>query len=77
LQAEWPEDWELIFVDGATVWRHPKLIAQWCLVNDAPEVPTADDHTKVHGYGAVAPLKGPAHHHAGPELGQKAFATFL
>ena len=51
----WPETWELIFVDEATVRRHPMLTAQWCVVDEVPEVPTGDDHTKVHVYGAVAP----------------------
>jgi hypothetical protein len=54
LLAEWPEDWELICVDEATVRRHPMLTAGWCLVADVPEVPTGDDHAKVHVYGAVA-----------------------
>src|SRR6266511_5108420 len=39
LLAEWPEDWELIFVDEATVRRHPTLTAQWCVVEDVPEGP--------------------------------------
>jgi hypothetical protein len=42
---EWPEEWELIFVDEETVRRHPTLTAQWCLVDEVPEVPTGDDHT--------------------------------
>ena len=46
--AEWPEDWELICVDEATVRRHPTLTAQWCVVDEVPEVPTGDEHTKVH-----------------------------
>jgi transposase len=75
--AEWPEDWELIFVDEATVRRHPTLTAQWCLVDEVPEVPTADDHTKVHVYGAVAPLTGRTHYHVSPELGKGEFAQFL
>ncbi len=77
LLAEWPEDGELIFVDEATVRRHPTLTAQWCLVEDVPEVPTGDDHTKVHVYGAVAPLTGRTHYHVSPELGQEEFAHFL
>jgi transposase len=77
LLAEWPEDCELIFVDEATVRRHPTLTAQWCLVEDMPEVPTGDDHTKVHVYGAVAPLTGRTHYHVSPELGQEEFAHFL
>jgi hypothetical protein len=48
LLRDWPEDWELIFVDEATVRRHPTLTAQWCLVDEVPEVPTGDDHAKVH-----------------------------
>jgi transposase len=77
LLAEWPEDCELICVDEATVRRHPTLTAQWCLVEDVPEVPTGDDHTKVHVYGAVAPLTGRTHYHVSPELGQEEFAQFL
>jgi hypothetical protein len=65
---EWPEDWELIFVDEATVRRHPTLTARWCWVDDVPEVPTGDDHTKVHVYGAVAPLTGRTHDHVSPPL---------
>ena len=73
----WPEDWELIFVDEATVRRHPTLTAQWCLVDEVPAVPTGDDHTKVHVYGAVAPLTGRTHDHLSPELGKQEFAPFL
>jgi hypothetical protein len=73
----WPEDWELVFVDEATVRRHPTLTAQWCLVDDVPEVPTGDIHTKVHVYGAVAPLSGRTHYHLSPELGHTEFAQFL
>lgn len=73
----WPEDWELVFVDEATVRRHPTLTAQWCLVDDVPEVPTGDIHSKVHVYGAVAPLSGRTHYHLSPELGQAEFAQFL
>ena len=40
LLVEWPEGCELIFVDEATVRRHPTLTAQWCLVEDVPGVPT-------------------------------------
>jgi transposase len=75
--AEWPEDWELIFVDEATVRRHPTLTAQWCLGEEVPKVPTGDDHTKVHVYGAVAPLTGRTHYHISPELGKGEFAPFL
>jgi transposase len=77
LLAEWPEDCELIFVDEATVRRHPTLTAQWCVVEDVPEVPTGDDHTRVHVYGAVAPLTGRTHYHVSPTLGQEEFAQFL
>jgi hypothetical protein len=42
---EWPEEWDLLFVDEATGRRHPTLTAQWCLVDEVPEVPTGDDHT--------------------------------
>jgi transposase len=77
LLTEWPADRELLFVDEATVRRHPTLTAQWCLVDDVPEVPTGDDHTKVHVYGAVAPLTGRTHYHIGSVLGKKEFAKFL
>jgi hypothetical protein len=75
--AAWPEEWELIFVDEATVRRHPTLTAQWCLVDEVPEVPTGDDHTKVHVYGAVAPLMGRTHYHVSSTLGNGEFAKFL
>lgn len=77
LLGAWPEDWELLFVDEATVRRHPTLTAQWCLVDDVPEVPTGDIHTRMHVYGAVAPLSGRTHYHLSPELGQAEFAQFL
>jgi transposase len=77
LLEEWREDCELIFVDEATIRRHPTLTAQWCLVDEVPEVPTGDDHTKVHVYGAVAPLTGRTHYHVSPTLGKEEFATFL
>ena len=77
LLREWPGDWELVFVDGATGRRHSTLTAQWCLVDEVPEVPTGDIHTKVHVYGAVAPLSGRTHYHLSPELGQAEFAQFL
>jgi hypothetical protein len=70
LLRECPEDWELVFVDEATVHRYPTLTTQWCLVDEVPEVPTGDIHTKVHVYGAVAPLSGRTHDHLSPELGQ-------
>jgi hypothetical protein len=77
LLAAWPEEWELLCVDEATGRRHPPLTAQWCLVDDVPEVPTGDIHTQVHVYGAVAPLSGRTHYHLSPELGQAEFAQFL
>jgi transposase len=77
LLVEWPADWELICVDEATVRRHPTLTAQWCLVDEVPEVPTGDDHAKVHVYGAVAPLTGRTHYHISPVLGKGEFARFL
>jgi transposase len=77
LLTDWPEDWELIFVDEATIRRHPTLTAQWCLVDEVPEVPTGDDHTKVHVDGAVAPLTGRTHYHISPTLGKGEFAQFL
>jgi transposase len=67
----------LIFVDGATGRRHPPLPAQWGLVNEVPDVPTGDEHTKVPVYGAVAPLTGRTHDHVSPVLGKGAFAQFL
>ena len=77
LVAEWSEEWELLFVDEATVRRHPTLTAQWCLVDEVPEVPTGDDQTTVQVYGAVAPLTGQPHDHISPELGQGEFAPCL
>jgi hypothetical protein len=71
------EDWELLFVDEATICRHPTLTAQWCLVDEVPAVPTGDDPTKVHVYGAVAPLTGRTHDQISPELGKGEFAQFL
>lgn len=73
----WPQDTELLFVDEATVRRHPTLTAQWCLVDEIPAVPTGDDHTKVHVHGAVAPLTGRIHYHISPKLGSGEFARFL
>lgn len=61
LLQDWPEDWALLFVDEATVRRHPRLSAMWCLADDIPEVPTGDDHTKVQVDGAIAPLTGRTH----------------
>jgi hypothetical protein len=74
---EWSEAWELLFVDEATVRRQPTLTAQWGLVDGVPEVPTGDDHPKVHVYGAVAPLTGQTHDPSSPEWGQGEFAPFL
>lgn len=75
--AVWADNWELICVDEATVRRHPTLTAQGCLVDEVPEVPTGDDHTKGHVYGAVAPLTGRTHDHVSPTLGKGEFAPFL
>jgi hypothetical protein len=47
LLVEWPEDWEWLLVDEATIRRHPTLMVQWCVVEDVPEVSTGDDHAKV------------------------------
>jgi hypothetical protein len=77
LLAEWPEDSELICVDEATIRGHPTLTAPWCLVDEVPEVPTGDDHTKVHVYGAVAPLTRRTHDHVSPTLGKGECASFL
>ena len=77
LLAGWPDEHELVFVDEATARRHPTLTAQWCLVDDVPEIPTGDDHTKMHVYGAVAPLTGRTHYHLSSELGREEFAKFL
>jgi transposase len=75
--VEWPAAWELLCVDEATVRRHPTLTAPWGLVDEVPEVPTGDDHAKVHVYGAVAPLTGRTHDHISPTLGKQAFAHCL
>lgn len=77
LLVEWPAAWEVILVDEATVRRHPTLTAQWCLVDEVPEVPTGDDHAKVHVDGAVAPLTGRTHYQISPALGKGEFARFL
>jgi transposase len=77
LLEDWSEDWALLFIDEATVRRHPTLTAQWCLVDEVPAVPTGDDHTQVHVYGAVAPLTGRTHDPISPELGTGEFAQFL
>jgi hypothetical protein len=47
LLDDWPDDTELLFVDEATVRRHPTLTARWCLVDEVADVPTGDDHSKV------------------------------
>jgi transposase len=77
LLEEWPEEWAWIFVDEATLRRHPTLTAQWCVVDAVPEVPTGDDHTKVPVDGAVAPLTGRTHDHVRAELGRTEVAPFL
>jgi hypothetical protein len=77
LLAERPEGWELLCVDEATVRRHPTLTAQWCLVEEVPEVPPGDDHAKVPVYGAVAPLTGRTHYHVSPALGKGECAQCL
>ena len=77
LLTTWPADEELLFIDEATVCCHLTLKAQWCLVNEVPDVPTGDDHTKVHIYAAVSPLTGHTHYHISQELGREEFATFL
>ena len=64
-------------MDEATVRRHPTLTAQWCVVDDVPEVPTGDDHTKGHVSGAVAPLTGRTPYHGSPTLGKEEFAPCL
>ena len=77
LLGAWPDDWELLCVDEATVRRHPTLTAQWCVVDDVPEGPTGDIQTRMHVYGAVAPWSGRTHDHLSPELGQAECAQFL
>jgi hypothetical protein len=64
-------------VDEATVRRHPTLTAPWSLGDDIPEVPTGDDHTTGHGYGAVAPLTGHPPSHRGAVLDTGEFPVFL
>jgi hypothetical protein len=76
LVEEWPAEWELLLVDEATGRRHPPLTAQWCLVDEVPEVPTGDAQAKVQVYGAVAPLTGRTHYQASPALGTGEFAQF-
>jgi hypothetical protein len=53
------------------------LTAPWCVVDEVPDVPTGDDHTKMHVYGAVAPLTRRTHDHSSPELGPGALVKFL
>jgi hypothetical protein len=77
LLQDWPEEWEWLFVDEATVRRHPTLSARWGLVEDIPEVPTADDHTQGPVYGAVAPLTGRTHYRLRPTLSKGELALFL
>ena len=78
LLSQWPEDWELLFVDEATVRRHPTLTARWCLVDDVPEVPTGDDHTKIQVTVRVPPLTGAYALPASVQLwSQGHFADFL
>jgi hypothetical protein len=73
----WPGDAELPFVDEATVPRHPTLTAQRCLVDEASNMATGDDHPKVHVYRAMTPLTGCTRYHISPELGNEEFAQFL
>jgi hypothetical protein len=75
--VEWSEEWELLFVDEATVRRHPTLTAQGSVGGEVPEGPTGDDHTTGHIDGAAAPLPGRTHDHISPELGQGECAPFL
>jgi Winged helix-turn helix len=77
LLAEWPEDGEWLFVDEATGRCHPTLPAQWCVAEEVPEVPTGEDPTQVHVYGAVAPLRGRTHDHVSPALGREECAQVL
>jgi hypothetical protein len=73
----WPDDAELLFIDEATVRRHPTPTAQWCVVDEVPDGSTSDDYTKVHVDGAVAPLTGRPHDHLSPELSRGELAAFL
>jgi hypothetical protein len=77
LVEEWSEEWELIHVDEATLRRHPTLTAQWCMVDEVPEVPMGDDQTTVQVDGAVATLTGHTHYHISPDLAKEEFAKFL
>jgi hypothetical protein len=40
-------------VNDAAMRGHPMQMAQWRLVEDAPEVPARDGHGNVHVYGAA------------------------
>jgi putative transposase len=75
--AALPDNGQLLFVEEATVRRHPTLTAQWCRGEAVPEIPTGDDHTKVHVYGAVAPLTGRTHYRISSKLSKGEFASFL
>jgi hypothetical protein len=77
LLPDWPAAWELLVVDAATGRRQPPLTAQWCVRAEIPEVPTGDDHARVPGYGAVAPLPGRTHDPSSPEWGQGEVAPCL
>jgi hypothetical protein len=77
LRQEWPQKCEVLCVDEATVRRYLPLATQWCLADDVAEIPTGDDHTKAHVYGAVAPLTRRTPYHMGHVLGKAVLATFL
>jgi transposase len=77
LLQDWPEDWEWLCVDEATVRRPPTLTAQWCLVDDVPAIPPGDEHTQGQVYGAVAPLPGQPPYRISPPLGQGELAMSL
>jgi transposase len=76
-RVAWPQDAERLCVEEATVRRHPTRTAPWCVVDENPAVPTGDDHTTVHVYGAVAPLTGRTPYQISPTLGRGEFARFL
>lgn len=73
----WPEDADLLLVNETTLRCHPTLTALWCLGDEIPDVLAGDDHTKVHVYGAVAPLTGRTYDHISPDLGSGEVARFL
>ena len=78
LLTDWLEEaWHWLLVNGVTVRRHPSLAAPCGLRDDVPDVPTGDDHTKRHVYGAVAPLTGQPQDSIGPEIGDGEFVKFL